>query len=461
MECWIPLFKILLSSPCPESEASKWLQENFNPSSNATSISTTSLLSLLTRPSVESSSPQEKRNRIMWIQTLPNLVQARILSFLAYDHQRFCKRELCKLARIVLSEGKGVDFWVKRAAQQLLDIVSVSNYQWLSHLNLDSEEDNVDEEFYLMPDWLRDVAKESEPMFPWLPMSPDQLSDRIHLSGSEGIEDDLPIDVEQSKQVQSDEEMLEIDVRFDDPIDAEVEKAAKSLKSRLVDIESTSKAVDLAKEIRKLCFESRTNYSVILNLIEPWGVDDEIAAVLISHLLDGSEADKSDWASHILCSIVLPKFLVLNEPASRVLVNALIDYCKAHQGSVECALLFPLILRNDGINNPICDVITRIVKECLHPAHVSAICQKLLSKDKHAQGVICLPSHRPLIGGELVWTESMFSLWQNILNHNVHLMQDSVDQLVKLVCRNSDRVNRETHYRTEHVRDYLHSHDPK
>lgn len=377
--------------------------------------------------------------RVMWIQTLPNLVQARILSFLAYDHQRFCKSELCKLARILLSEGKGLDFWVKRAAQQLLDLVSVSNYQWLSHLNLDSEGENVDEEFYLMPDWLRDVAKESEPMFPWLPIYPDEQSERISLSGSVGIQDDLPIDVEESENEQSDVEMLEIDVRFDDSIDAEVEKAAKSLKSRLVNIESTSKAVNLAKEIREICFKNRTNCLVILNLIEPWGVDDEVAAVLISHLSDGTE---NNWASHILCSIVLPKFLVLNEPASRVLIHAVIDYCKAHQGSVEYALLFPLILRKDGINNPICDLITRIVKECLHPAHVSAICQKLLSRDKHGKGFICLPSHRPFIGEELMWTESMFSLWQNILNHNVHLMQDSVDHLVNQVCRNSERYSK-------------------
>lgn len=82
----------------------------------------------------------------------------------------------------------------------------------------------------------------------------------------------------------------------------------------------------------------------------------------------------------------------------------MIDYCKAHQGTVEYALLVPLILRKDGINKPICDMITRIVKECLHPAHVSAIPQKLLSKDKHGKGFICLPYHMPLIGEELAWT---------------------------------------------------------
>lgn len=383
--------------------------------------------------------------RVMWIQTLPNVVQARILSFLAYEHQRFCRKELCRLARILLSEGKGVDFWVKKAAKQLLDLVSVSNYQWLSHLNLDSEEETAEDEFYLMPDWLRDAARDNESVFPWLPMSADELSDKMTLTGSGGDGEDLLIDVEESKQEHIDEVMLEIgedDSKFDGAIDIEVEKVAKSLKTELLHIESSLKAVELAKEIRKLCCKGRRNLSVILNLIEPWCADDETAAVLMSHLSDGNEADESNWPAHILCSIVLPKFLVLKEPSSRVLVNATIDYCRAHQRAAEYALLFPLILRKAGVNNPICDVITRVVRECLHPAHVSAFCQKLLIKDEDLWRFICLPCHRCLIGEELVWTESLFSLWRNILDHNVHLMQDAVDQLVNQVCKYSNRYSK-------------------
>ncbi|KAH6806560.1 hypothetical protein C2S51_031391 [Perilla frutescens var. frutescens] len=447
MESWIPLFEIFLNSSCPENEASKWLQEMFNPSSNSTPISTTSFLSLLTRPSdttaVQQTSPQEKR--VMWIQTLPSVVQARILSFLAYEHQRFCRRELCRLARILLSEGKGVDFWVKKAAQQLLDLVSVSNYQWLSHLNLDSEEENVEDEFYSMPDWLRDAARDSELMFPWLPISADELSDKMPLAGCVGDEDDSPIDVEECEQEHTDEVRQEIDedeLKFDDPMDIEVERLAKALKTELLNVDSSLKAVELAKEIRKLCCERRRNCLVILNMIEPWSADDETAAVLISHLSDGSEGDESDWPADMLCSIVLPKFLVLDEPPSRVLVNATIELCRAHQRAAEYALLFPLILRNGGINNPVCDVITRVVRECLHPAHVSAFCQKLLTKDEDARKFICLPCHRCLISEELVWTESLFSFWRNILDHNVHLMQESVDRLVNQACKYSNRYSK-------------------
>lgn len=383
--------------------------------------------------------------RVMWIQTLPSVVQARILSFLAYEHQRFCRGGLCRLARVLLSEGKGVDFWVKKAAQQLLDLVSVSNYQWLSHLNLDSEEENVEDEFYSMPEWLIDAAKDSEPMFPWLPMSTDELSDRMPSIGSGGDGDDLLIDMEESKLDHIDEvmqEVDEVDLEFDVPINIEVEKVAKSLKNELLNVDSSLKALELAKEIRKLCFENIRNCLVILNMIEPWSVDDETAAVLISHLSDGSEADESEWPAHILCSVVLPKFLVMNEPSSRVLVNATIEFCRAHHRAAEYALLLPLILRNDGINNPIYDVISRIVRECLHPAHVSAFCQKLLTKDQDAWRFICLPCHRCLISEELVWTESLFSLWRSVLDHNVHLLQDSVDQLVNQVCKYSNKFSK-------------------
>lgn len=381
----------------------------------------------------------------MWIQTLPGIVQARILSFLAHQHQRFDRRELCTLARVLLSEeGKGIDFWVKKAAQHLLDLVSDSNYEWLYHLNLDSEEEEfVEDEFYSMPDWLRDAAKDSEPMFPWLPLSPNELSDKMPSINSGGDGDDLLIDVEETKQDHTDEVMLEVDEdEFDVALDIDVEKEANSLKTKLLTLDTSLKAVELSKEIRKLCFNNKRNCLSILNLIEPWSVDDETAAVLLNHLTDENEADESEWPSHILCSVILPKFLVLNEPSSRVLINATVEFCRAHQRAAEYALLFPLILRKDGINNPISDVISRIVKECLHPVHVSAFCQKLLTKDETSWRFVCLPCHRCLISEKLVWTESLFGFWRSVLERNVCLLQESVDQLVKEVCENSERYSK-------------------
>ncbi|CAK9144117.1 unnamed protein product [Ilex paraguariensis] len=239
MESWVPLFDIFLNSPCPETEASLWLQQSFNPSSTTT-ISTNSFLSLLTKPAdaivVDSSFPSPSQsshtNRVTWIRTVPNAVQARILSFLAFEHRRFGTQDLSKLATDMLSESDELDFWVKRAARQLLDVVSDSNYEWVSCLNMDSEQEKVDDDFGSLPDWLKDAANTSDLVLPWLPISPDRLNLRISFSSSGGNEDSL-IEVEEDVQEGSDEVMTDVDVvnPKNDPIHPEVEKKASSLKA--------------------------------------------------------------------------------------------------------------------------------------------------------------------------------------------------------------------------------------
>lgn len=52
---------------------------------------------------------------------------------------------------------------------------------------------------------------------------------------------------------------------------------------------------------------------------------------------------------------------------------------------------------------------------------------------------VCFPCHRCILAGELVWTESLFYLMQNVLNHNVHLSQGTVDKLVQEVCKFATR----------------------
>ncbi|THF95684.1 uncharacterized protein LOC114318470 [Camellia sinensis] len=165
MESWVPLLDIFLNSPCPETEASRWFHHSFDASSTPT-ITTNSFLSLLSKPSeaivIDSSSPSHTSTphskRVMWIQTLPNAVQFRILSFLALEHSRFCARDLTKLARNMLSGADELDFWVKKAAHQVLDTMSESNYEWVSCLNLDSDEERVENEFESLPNWLKDEA---------------------------------------------------------------------------------------------------------------------------------------------------------------------------------------------------------------------------------------------------------------------------------------------------------------
>ncbi|GMI64800.1 hypothetical protein like AT4G29560 [Hibiscus trionum] len=440
MEQWVPLFDIFMNSPTPETEASLWLQQSFNATTSSsptiTPITTSSFLSLLTKPcnpilKDSSFSPPTTSKRVMFIETLPGMVQSRILSFLALENKRFNEKELSKLARNLLSEDQGFDFWVKKAARNLLDRMSEPNHvnKWISGFGLDSGEELV-EEFESIPDWLKDLTAANDPLHYWLPLSAADFGPKFY-------DDSLENDQSLFSQVEEngDNGMMEVAVEMEVDrvsnvlLEPEIKTMAISLRDRVINLESSFKAVALANEIQQLCLDKRVNSFQVLSLIEPWKAEDETASVLISHLSSGDE-DELAWPSQVLCSIVLPKFLALAEPASRLLLTSTIEYCKLHQKAAVHGLLFPLVLRKEGINNPICDVITRIVKECLHPAHVSAFCQTLLCRGEAERRFILLPCHEFLISNELVWTDSLFSLLHNILNHNVHLTRDSVDRLV-------------------------------
>ncbi|XP_076922503.1 uncharacterized protein LOC143584307 [Bidens hawaiensis] len=457
MESWVPLMKIFINSVTPETEASLWLQSSysFNSNSNSSSIniSFASFLALLMQPIeanvINTSSSIPSKQRFMWLQTLPNTVQARILSFLTYEHTKFNKQDLSKLACELLFNATEVDFWVKRAANQLFDIVSDSNFKWVSSLNLDSEEEKFEEKFGSMPTWLNEAVNvnDSVPVLPWLPVSVDDMNTRLPDVTREDDEDLNVEDIEDDKDVNLEtsgtrHELVNLESGLVGLVDHEIKESALRLKTRIVNMDSSLKAAELADEIRVLLFEKKKDSLTVLSLIEPWNADDEIIPILLSRLSEGNEGDFV-ITSNILCSVLLPKFLELEKPASRVLLSATIDHCKVHHKPAVYALLIPLILHKNGINNSICDVLTRIIKECLHPAHVSAICQKLLCEETtNGNEYICLPCYQHLVSKSLVWTESLFNLFQIILNHDVRLTQDSVNRLVVRVRESAARFSK-------------------
>ncbi|CAH8364352.1 unnamed protein product [Eruca vesicaria subsp. sativa] len=162
---------------------------------------------------------------------------------------------------------------------------------------------------------------------------------------------------------------------------------------------------------------------------------DETAAVLLSNLNNESEEEELGWPSQVLCSTVLPKFLSLEKSPSRVLMSATIEFCKIHQRAAEYGLVFPLILRKEGINSFICEVVSRVLKECWHLGHISAFCQKLLCGRTEERKFMLLPCHRDLISDGLTWNESLFILFQNILIHEVPLTQGSVSKVQEMAER--------------------------
>ncbi|XP_008793241.3 uncharacterized protein LOC103709583 [Phoenix dactylifera] len=461
MERWVPLLQIFLRSPSPEGEASLWFQNQNHrrrhhrsqPHAPPLPPSTSSFLSLLLAPTsalqlkapTASSSPE--RHELIWIQILPPTLQSRILSFLAVENHRFCRRRLRSLAAHILGSNTPAspDFWVRKAALNLLDAVSSSDPTPLEpllpeqHLQQASEEE---EDFYALPQWLKDSASAANPLLPWLPLpvgpSPKTARRAFGLFSDDKKEtiDLVTEQEEEQEQVRQNREPESSSSSASPlpPLDPQIHNRASALKSDLLASDSASEAIRLAREIRQLCLDSGAgNQLTVLGLTEPWEADDLTVSLLLSHLAGEDGLNFVGWPSHVLCSVSLPKLLVLRSTASRVLLSATIGFCKLHPTAAVEALLLPLALRKEGINVMICDAMTRILRECLHPSHVSAFCQRLLCGESKDRRPVCLPCHRELIFDELVWTEPLFMLFQHILNWDVPLTPDTTDRLVSLI----------------------------
>ncbi|CAN7132982.1 unnamed protein product [Brassica rapa subsp. narinosa] len=449
MEEWIPLLDIFLKSPSPETEAALWLDEasiSFSSSSSSSSssspINRSSFVSLLKKqcePIDQNSSPSA--NKVMFIETLPNMVQSRILSFLLYDHRRFCGKDLVWLAREMLGgSGKEVDFWVQRAAQNLLDIMPERKFDWISRLDLGSDDDgSIVEEFDSVPDWLTEKKGGcAGAILPWLPVSCADVDSETLVVDSCN-EEDLMSQGRENMEVDHREAVNEDDHEINVALQPDVHEMAVNLRAKVKSCESTSEVLALCDEIRKLCLMKGRDCLRFLALVEPWNAEDETAAVLLSNLLSGSEEEELGWPSQVICSTVLPKFLALDKSPSRVLMSATIEFCKIHQRAAEYGLVFPLVLRKEGINSFICEVVSRVLKECWHLGHISSFCQKLLCGRTEERKIMFLPCHRDLISDDMTWNESLFILFQNILTHDIPLTQGSVDCLVSKVQEMAER----------------------
>ncbi|XP_020573911.1 uncharacterized protein LOC110020223 [Phalaenopsis equestris] len=428
MEQWLPLFEILLDSPSPEGEASFWL---FEQNHLLHSSPCSAFLSLLLSPfppvsslPTSSSSPTSR----IWLQTLPFPIQTSILSILTAESHRFCPHSLRSLASHILnsdlpSSSDHPAFWVRRSAQNLFDT--------LPDRFIESEQRVKDIEFDTLPHWLEDVAKTSTPLLPWLPVNVNFLQKAacFELAKKTGNKEL----VNRNGKIEALSESRVSDTS-PPPFHPQSYEKAVALRVEILASNSTMDSLQLADKIRQLCLESGAgNEHKVLELIEPWEVNDETLSVLLLNLVSDGGLFSKTWPSYVLCSMALPKLLALQTPASRALLSATILSCKQHQTAAVEALIFPLLLHRDGINAVLCDVLVRIVKECFHPSHVSAFCQRLLCGGGKGWRHILLPCHHGLISEQVVWTESSFNLFQNIMNLEVYFTPDTNDQLVSVI----------------------------
>ncbi|CAN6177750.1 unnamed protein product [Urochloa humidicola] len=106
------------------------------------------------------------------------------------------------------------------------------------------------------------------------------------------------------------------------------------------------------------------------------------------------------------------------------------------------AILFQLVLRKGGLNVPQCDVLIRIVKECMHPLHASAFCHRLLSGEEQERKPFCMPQHHESVGTHLVWTESLFTLFYSILSQDICLTPSTIDELISVIDERASEFSR-------------------
>eukprot|EP01018_Ginkgo_biloba_P005815 Gb_19011 [translate_table: standard] len=488
MEQWVPLLEIFLKSPCPVGEASHWVQTQqgkggltagglwrFVPQLLANNV----VFYQGEEEAYETTNINSSIGNCMWIQTLPSAMQSSILTFLSAEHSRFRKKDLEKLARNLVASLE-LDFWVRRAAENLFHTIIGPNTSQFFKV----ENDPKMHEYNALPEWLEDYRKGSNSLFPWLPVASEDspslanncpesskeqtvcqtkatLAEKFESSRNTGVEGNLASPgakeftgesvagfepaVDEASEIQHATSCISVeaigsevatsmevemmdhkDIESRAAVDPEVHAQSLSLREALLSSESNSSISRSAEKIRTLC--SSADCMGVLSVVKPWEADDEVTLKLVETLL--KEQEGYTWSTEILCSVILPKLLALKEPASRVLVTAVLQAAKAHQRATVDALLFPLILRKKGLNVAVCEVLNRIIKDCLNADHISSFCQKLLFEVDHRKSVICLPCHQSEISHCLVWTEPVFTLLQNILNQQVPLPLEAIEKLV-------------------------------
>jgi hypothetical protein len=296
------------------------------------------------------------------------------------------------------------NFWVKRAALNLFGEMPEGS------LPKDS--------FFDLPPWLREASSNEAPFLPWLPFDisklPEKRTKHLHVPEKQNFEAVPSVAPSPSPK----------QCPF---LSNHAIERAVDLKKEIRTVESVPETIDLAEKIQYICTETQNSMEV-LNLIEPWEINDDLTRVLLSNI--------SVEPSLIFSSIVLPKLLTLHKQPSSLIISSTVEFCKKHPIEAVNSLLFPLIFRTQGLNMPLCDLITKVTRDCMHPLHVSFFILRLLCAEEEGEiKSLCLPQHREQVSNELVWNDSLFLLFYNMINRDkdVILTPDSVEKLVSVI----------------------------
>ncbi|CAN6201280.1 unnamed protein product [Urochloa humidicola] len=437
MEQWLPLFRHLLASPAANAAAfSSFPASGDFPSSPPPAAA---LLRIILSPvSTLPASASDPTGAILF-QTLPPFLQSQALSFLASSAGLLDPHLLRSLAAGVLSAPPGrYGFWARRGARHLLD--GLPEDEGVPGVASDEFVDG----FHDPPPWLKEAAAQARPVLPWLPLDcRSVMQSGTHGRGAGDSLDGIGLDTLVLAQ-NEDVEMHEagyVPPPQAPPLGESVAQRALALQKEIVTVESSLLAQQVVKDLQDLCVESR-NAVAVLSLVHPWEADDDTLRVLLSNLVIQEDGVHGGGPALVLCSVFLPQLLELQRPPSSVLLSAALDLCKRHPAAALVAVLFPLVLRKGGLNVPQCDVLTRIVKECMHPLHVSAFSHRLLSGEDQERKPLCMPQHHESVGTHLVWTESLFTLFYIILCQDICLTPSTIVELISVIDERASEFSR-------------------
>ncbi|CAL5048373.1 unnamed protein product [Urochloa decumbens] len=437
MEQWLPLFRHLLACPVANAAAfSSFPASGDCPSSPPAAAALLRIL-LSPVPTLPASAPDPKA--AILFQTLPPFLQSQALSFLASSAGFLDPHLLRFLTARVLSAPPGrYGFWARRGARHLLD--GLPEEEGVPGV---ASEEFVDG-FHEPPPWLKEAAARARPVLPWLPVDCRSVKhSRTHGRGAGDSLDGIGLETLVLAQ-DEDVEMQEaecVPLTRAPPLGDSIVQKALAVQKEIVTVESGLVVQRVVKDLQDLCVESR-NAAAVLSLVQPWEADDETLRVLLSNLVLQEDGMRGGGPALVLCSVFLPQLLELQRPPSSVLLSTALDLCKRHPAAVLEAVLFPLVLRKGGLNVPQCDVLTRIVKECMHPLHVSAFCHRLLSGEEQERKPLCMPQHHETVGTHLVWTESLFTLFYSILSQDICLTPSTIGELISVIDERASEFSR-------------------
>ncbi|GJN38688.1 hypothetical protein PR202_gb27753 [Eleusine coracana subsp. coracana] len=440
MEQWLPLFRNLLASPAPNAAAfSSSPSSGDCPTSSPPAVA---LLRLLLSPAPTLPPASDEPRAGILFQDPPAFppVPGPLLPLVLRLPPRPAPSYATSQSGFSLLHLGQYDIWVRRSARRLLDGLPME--EGARSVASDEFIDVFDEP----PPWLNEAAARTRPVLPWLPLDCRSVmtsgmhivdDDRRDGLGRLGLES-MVLNQDEGSDMQ---EAWCIPPPPAPPLGDLVVQRALALQKEIVTVESILDVQRVTKDFQDLCVESR-NAEAVLSLVQPWEADDGTLRVLLSNLVLEDDGMHGKGPALVLCSVGLPKLLDLQRPASSVLISAMLDLCKRHPTAAVEAVLFPLVLRKGGLNAPQCEVLTHVVQDCMHPLHVTAFCHRLVSGKEQERRPICMPQHHENINSQLVWTESLFALFYNILNKDICLTPSTSVELISVIHERASQFSR-------------------